>query len=133
MRRRRVMHRCSDCFRERRHRHHRTSDQRAPSIERKSREGRDRSHASFGSVQRDAPELTAPQIQTAIAQVVTQNPNPMPFFLPAMASVLSILDADDRDNAALDEPLATGQNAAVIANIPTIDFTKYPFTFIAVL
>jgi DUF218 domain len=83
-----------------------------------------------------APELTATQIQAAIAQVVTQNPQgaqPMPFFLPAMASVLAILTADDRDNAAEDEPLAQGENAAVVANIPTIDFTKYPYTFLAVL
>jgi hypothetical protein len=79
-----------------------------------------------------APELTSTQIQAAIAQVVAQNPQPMPFFLPAMASVLAILTADDRDNAAEDEPLAQGENAAVVANIPTIDFTKYPYTFLVV-
>jgi hypothetical protein len=79
-----------------------------------------------------ATELGATGTQTAIANVVTANPSPMPFFLPAMASVLAILDADNRDNAAIGEPLASGENAAVVANIPSIDFSKYPYTMLVV-
>jgi hypothetical protein len=49
-----------------------------------------------------------------------------------MASVLAILDADNRDNASEDEPIDQGENRAVIANIASIDFTKYPFSMLVV-
>lgn len=48
------------------------------------------------------------------------------------ASRFSPLDADDRDSAAIGEPIDQGENAAVIAHVPSIDFSKYPYTFIVV-
>jgi len=48
------------------------------------------------------------------------------------ASRFSPLDADDRDSAAIGEPIDQGENATVIAHVPSIDFSKYPYTFIVV-
>ena len=48
------------------------------------------------------------------------------------ASRFSPLDADDRDSAAIGEPIDQGENAAVIAHVPSIDFSRYPYTFLVV-
>jgi len=54
------------------------------------------------------------------------------FFSPLLRIVLGGLEADGRDEAARYEPLAEGENAAVLARIPCIDFSKYPFAAIVV-
>jgi hypothetical protein len=46
--------------------------------------------------------------------------------------VLGGLEADGRDEAARYEPLADGENAAALARIRCIDFSKYPFAAIVV-
>ncbi|MFO0588639.1 MAG: YdcF family protein [Polyangiaceae bacterium] len=55
------------------------------------------------------------------------------FFHEALLAVdLAALTADERDEAERYEPLAKGENAKALANIPTIDWAKYPFTVILV-
>jgi DUF218 domain len=85
-----------------------------------------------GAVAAYAKELTPAQLQTTIDSVVTSHAAPMPFFAPAIASLLAILDSDNRDNAAEDEPIDQGENRAVIANLPSIDFSKYAFSMLVV-
>ncbi len=85
-----------------------------------------------GAIATYAKELTATQLQSAIDSVVTNHSAPMNFFTPAMAATLAILDADNRDNAAEDEPIDQGENKAVLANIPSIDFSKYAFSMLVV-
>ena len=55
-----------------------------------------------------------------------------PFFSPLLRVVLGGLEADGRDEAARYEPLAAGENAAVLARIRCIDFSQYPFAAIVV-
>jgi hypothetical protein len=54
------------------------------------------------------------------------------FFSPLLRLVLGGLEADGRDEAARYEPLADGENAAALARIRCIDFSKYPFAAIVV-
>lgn len=85
-----------------------------------------------GAIITYANELTAAQLQTALNLVIAQHAAPMNFFTPAMTMTLAILDADNRDNAAEDEPIDQGENKAVLANIPSIDFSQYAFSMLVV-
>jgi hypothetical protein len=85
-----------------------------------------------GAIATYAKELTATQLQNALNLVIASHSAAMNFFTPAMALTLAILDADNRDNAAEDEPIDQGENRAVLSNIPSIDFSKYAFSMLVV-
>jgi uncharacterized SAM-binding protein YcdF (DUF218 family) len=51
---------------------------------------------------------------------------------PLLAVVLGAMAAQGRDEAVRHEPLDTGENAAALALIPTLDFGAYPFSAIVV-
>ncbi|MCB9605776.1 MAG: YdcF family protein [Polyangiaceae bacterium] len=55
-----------------------------------------------------------------------------PFYAPLLRLLPKLLEANDRPEPTRYEPLADGENSAAIANIPNIDFSKYPFTLIVV-
>ena len=55
-----------------------------------------------------------------------------PFFAPLLTLVLESLAAEGRDEATRYEPLAQGENAAALARIPSLDFSKYPFSVVMV-
>lgn len=69
---------------------------------------------------------------SALSAVVSAHPEPLAFFQPMELVVLAALAEDGRDEAARYEPLEKGENAAVKAAIPSIDFTAYPFSVILV-
>lgn len=75
--------------------------------------------------------LAAGTVYGLLADVVATSAG-RPFFSPLLRVVLGGLEADGRDEAARYEPLAEGENAAVLARIPCIDFAKYPFAAIVV-
>jgi hypothetical protein len=74
-------------------------------------------------------ELTA-DAKTKAAMVT--RPSPMAFFEPVVALAVANLVGAKRDQAILYEPLESGENAAAIAEIPKIDFAKFPFAAILI-
>ncbi len=93
---------------------------------------RDTAAALTSSIAAYAPEIAGAALATVVSNVIAAHPDPMPFFMPAMSMLLAILDADQRDNAAEGEPIDQGENAAVIAHVPAIDFSKFPYTMLVV-
>ncbi len=87
--------------------------------------------AANGAIAAFAAEVDATKLSAAVA-AARSTPSPVPFFHRTRALALSILDAADRDQAALYEPLDKGENAAALATIPSIDWSKYPFAAIVV-
>jgi hypothetical protein len=75
--------------------------------------------------------LGAITVHRLLAEVAAASTS-RPFFSPSLQLVLGGLDADGRDEAARYEPLADGENAAVLTRIPCIDFSTYPFAAIIV-
>jgi len=75
--------------------------------------------------------LATATVSGLLADALTIAPSAA-FFSPLLDVVLGGLAADGRDEAARYEPLADGENAAVLARIPCIDFSKYPFAAIVV-
>lgn len=67
-----------------------------------------------------------------VSSVSTAHPEALPFFRPLLLVDLGALTASGRDEAARYEPLTTGENAAALATIPTIDWKAYPYTVILV-
>ena len=76
--------------------------------------------------------LGGPAIQGVVESVVAAHPEPLQFFEPLLLVDLGALAADGRDEGARYEPLAEGENAAAVAHIPSIEWSKYPFTVIVV-
>ncbi|MEZ4369836.1 MAG: YdcF family protein [Polyangiaceae bacterium] len=68
-----------------------------------------------------------PLLESAAASASSE-----PFYAPLLRLVPKLLESNDRPEPTLYEPLADGENAAAIANIPNIDFSQYPFTLIVV-
>lgn len=75
--------------------------------------------------------LTKAQRDAAI-DVALAGPSPKVYFQPLLGLSLSLVAANGRDEAVRYEPLVTGENAAALAAIGTIDWSKYPFAAIAV-
>jgi DUF218 domain len=84
---------------------------------------------SFGGY---ATSLDPTALQGVVSAVIADNPQPMPFFAPLLQVVLGALIAQDRDEATLYEPLATGENAAALAALPGVDWSTYPYSVILV-
>ncbi len=76
--------------------------------------------------------ILPPATVTGLVQTAASGAASAPFYRPLLGVVLAGLVADNRLEATLYEPLTTGENAAVLAHIPTIDFAKYPFPAIVV-
>ncbi len=74
------------------------------------------------------PAATLEQLLTGAAT----GADALPFYAPLLRLVPKLLEANDRPEPTLYEPLADGENRAVIANIPKIDFARYPFSLIVV-
>lgn len=72
-------------------------------------------------------ETLEPLLESAASSAGSQA-----FYVPLVRLVPKLLEANDRPEPTLYELLADGENQAVIANIPSIDFSKYPFTSIVV-
>jgi hypothetical protein len=54
------------------------------------------------------------------------------FFQPSLRFALGMLDANHRDEAGRLEPLESGENAAALQRIRTLDWSRYPYTAIMV-
>jgi hypothetical protein len=54
------------------------------------------------------------------------------FFQPALRFALLLLEVNERDEAGRLEPLESGENAAAIRAIPSIDWNRYPYAVIVV-
>jgi hypothetical protein len=54
------------------------------------------------------------------------------FFQPSARFAVRLLEANHRDEASRHEPLQTGANAAVLARIPSIRWSEFPYTAILV-
>lgn len=80
----------------------------------------------------EAESLGGAKLHDVVAKVAEDHPEPFLFFEPLVAVDLAALTADQRDEAARYEPLATGENAKALAHIPDIEFADYPFTVIVV-
>lgn len=59
-------------------------------------------------------------------------PATAPFYKPLLDVVLAGLLANQRDEATRYEPLADGENKAALARLPSIDFSKAPFSAVVV-
>ncbi len=70
--------------------------------------------------------------RTTIIEAQRQPAAGAPAWAPLLATVLAGLQSDGRDEATRYEPLAAGENAAVLARIATLDFTAYRFAAIVV-
>ncbi|MEO6259535.1 MAG: YdcF family protein [Thermoanaerobaculia bacterium] len=55
------------------------------------------------------------------------------FFQPSLRFAMLLLEINARDEAGRLEPLDTGENAAAIRRIPSLDWSRYPYTVIVVL
>lgn len=80
----------------------------------------------------EAAAIGGAALHDVVQAVADAHPAPFTFFEPLLEVALAALAADDRDEAARYEPLDQGENAEALARIPTIDWTKYPFTMILV-
>jgi len=54
------------------------------------------------------------------------------FFQPTLKFALALLDINKRDEAGRLEPLEQGENAAAFHRVPSIDWSKFPYTAIVV-
>ena len=54
------------------------------------------------------------------------------FFEPSLHFALFLLKINRRDEAQRFEPLATGENAAAVALIPHVDWSKYPYSVLLI-
>jgi hypothetical protein len=80
----------------------------------------------------EAKALGGAKLRAVIAAVIAAKPGPLAFFEPLLEVDLAALAANGRDEAARYEPLAAGENAMAVARIPSIAWSKYPFTIILV-
>jgi hypothetical protein len=86
-------------------------------------------NATYGGY---AATLSASALENVVSGVIAANPNPMPFFAPLLQVDLAALIAQDRDEATEYDPLSTGENAAALAALPSVDWSAYPYTVILV-
>ncbi|MBI2390417.1 MAG: YdcF family protein [Deltaproteobacteria bacterium] len=86
------------------------------------------SRAALAATRDVSPEMRAKAVTDALAS----RSSPMAFFEPTLALALSTLEADGRDEAIRYEPLASGENAAAVAAIPSIAWASFPFAAIVV-
>lgn len=80
----------------------------------------------------EAKSLGGSKLREVITSVAAAHPAPFAFFEPLLDVDLAALTADLRDEASRYEPLDQGENAAALAQIPSIDWARYPFTVILV-
>lgn len=80
----------------------------------------------------ETASLGGAAIHDVVASVAAAHPAPFDFEEALLAVDLAALKADQRDEAERYEPLAEGENAKALGAIPSIDWTKYPFTAILV-
>lgn len=80
----------------------------------------------------EAASLGGAKLAPVVTAVAAAHPAPFVFFEPLVAVDLAALTADLRDEASRYEPLDLGENAEALAQIPSIDWAKFPFTAILV-
>lgn len=80
----------------------------------------------------EAGALGGAALHDVVESVVAAHPEPLPFFEPLLLVGLAALAADGRDEGSRYEPLTEGENAAAVAHIPSIEWSKYPFTVIVI-
>ena len=68
-----------------------------------------------------------------IAQVLEDDIDSMPlFFEPSLRFALALLDANHRDEAGRLEPMESGENAAAVRRMKSVDWAKFPYSVIVV-
>jgi DUF218 domain-containing protein len=80
----------------------------------------------------EAAALGGAKLGSVVTAVATAHPAPFVFFEPLVDVDLAALTADLRDEASRYEPLDQGENKKALAQIPGIDWAKFPFTAIVV-
>ena len=87
------------------------------------------SNATLGD---ELGSLGAAKLGEVTSSVEAAHASPFAFFEPLLEVDLAALTADGRDEASRYEPLATGENAAALAKIPSIDWSAFSFTVVLV-
>jgi hypothetical protein len=64
--------------------------------------------------------------------VTTTDPKQSLLFEPSLHFALYLLKINRRDEAQRFEPLSTGENAAAVARIPEVDWSKYPYSVVLI-
>ncbi len=67
-----------------------------------------------------------------VAALSVAHPDPLAFYEPLLHVALDAVAADGRDEATRYEPLASGENAAALARLATLDWNDWRFTAILV-
>ena len=79
-----------------------------------------------------AGTLDGAALKTLVGEVSGAHPEALAFFRPLVLVVLRALEVQQRDEAVRYEPLATGENAAALAALPSIDWKAFPYSVIVV-
>ncbi len=77
-------------------------------------------------------DLDASRLASLVSGVAAGRTEGDPWFAPLEALVIAGMRLDGRDEAARYEPLDSGENAAAVARIGTLDWSSFPFAAIVV-
>jgi hypothetical protein len=90
-------------------------------------------YPAIDSISFDVNSADFQQRITALAsQISTDASAPEVFFEPSLKAALQLLTLNHRDEAGRLEPMETGENAAAVKSIPSIQWEKYPYSVIVV-
>lgn len=89
-------------------------------------------YPDIDSTSYDIRSKTYKRLITIVADVNTTHLESDKFFEPSLNFALSLLEANNRDEAGRFEPMNEHENRAAIQNAKTIDWKKYPYTAIIV-
>ncbi len=79
-----------------------------------------------------AASLDGATLQAVVQGAAAASPKPGPPWRPLLSVVLAALVEQKRDEATRYDPLAAGENQAALTILPSVDFTRYPYTAILV-
>jgi hypothetical protein len=95
--------------------------------------GRNPRYPEIDAVSYDVKSERYGRLVHILASVIEDDKSAMTiFFQPSLRFALGLLDINHRDEASRFEPLDTGENAAAIRRVNTVDWAKYPYSVIVV-
>jgi hypothetical protein len=95
--------------------------------------GRAPRYPEIDSVSFDVKQDSYRRLVQTIAAVLEDDKTSMDlFFEPSLRFALALMDANHRDEAGRLEPLESGENAASVKRIPSVEWSRFPYSVIVV-
>lgn len=90
-------------------------------------------YPEIDSVSFDIKSAEYPRLVQINAQVLEEDADSMTlFFEPSLRFALALMDANHRDEAGRLEPMESGENAAAVKRMKSVNWGKYPYSLIVV-